>query len=73
MLVLSGSDTADLYADLQAAFTEYKVLLPGLFPWIPTATTTILPLNKRPPTTGKCQQSLWSSVLLHISEISWGS
>lgn len=64
MLVLSGSDTADLYAALQAALTEYKVLSPGLFPWIPTASITILPLIKRSPTTGKCQQSLWKLCII---------
>lgn len=50
---LSGSDTVDLYAVLQSALTQYKVSLPGLFPWIPTAPTTLQPLNERLPTAGK--------------------
>lgn len=33
--------TADLCTVLQTALAQNKVSLPGLFPWIPTATTTL--------------------------------
>lgn len=61
---LSGSDTVDLDAVLQAALTQYKVSLPGLFPWIPTAPTTLQPLNERLPTAGNSRHSSWKLCII---------
>lgn len=61
---LSGSDTVDLYTVVQAALTQYKVSLPGLFPWIPTAPTTLKPLNERLPTAENSQHSRWKLCII---------